>query len=118
MVTAVLRPEVSREQTVKYIAADIKRNAPDGEIYVTSENEELSYYLGTAAPVIDPRRLGGSPERPGFLFAYQQDVRNLTPSLRDRTNLLEQWDRPGSAGPPALYRIEPDDLKAAAARAK
>ncbi len=49
--TASLRPEMARERTLKYAAADIARIAPDAPIYVINENEELAFYLGREAPL-------------------------------------------------------------------
>src|SRR5258708_31415558 len=50
MFTAGLRPETSRERTLKYAAADINRIAASAPIYVINENHELAVYLVREAP--------------------------------------------------------------------
>ena len=50
--TASIRPEMARERTLKYAAADINRIEPNAPVYVINENEELSFYLGREAPQI------------------------------------------------------------------
>ncbi len=68
--TAVLRPDLVRERTLKYAAADISRVALNAPIYVIKENQELSFYLGRRAPQIFPTRsTTRSIEQPLYLFA-------------------------------------------------
>ena len=116
MVTAVMRPDISRQRTLKYIAADINRIAPDGPIYVIRENEELSYYLEREASVIIAHNAIRAVDKPAYLFAHQRDLQGPAASLRDHAIVIRQWDRLGSAGPPALYRLDPDGLKPNTAR--
>ncbi len=129
MITASVRPEMARERTLKYAAADINRMAqmarmaPEAKIYVIHENEELSFYLGREAPVI----IGAhgairSVEAPAYLFAYRTDFRGPAASLHARSKLIQQWDRLGKAGSPALYQLDPamtpDGLKGDPMQAK
>jgi hypothetical protein len=104
--TASLRPEMARERTLKYAAADIERIAPDAPIYVINENEELAFYLGRVAPLFNGphplRRMG----QPVYVFAYRSDFRGATASLKDRLELIRQWDRVGRAGSAALYKLQ------------
>jgi len=108
MFTASLRPEMARERTLKYAAADIARIAPGAPIYVINENEELSFYLGREAPlIIGAHDTIRSVEQPAYLFAYRSDFRGPAASLRDRLKLIKQWDRLGKTGSVALYQLEP-----------
>jgi hypothetical protein len=110
--TSSLRPEMARERTLKYAAADIERIAPDAPIYVINENEELAFYLHHEAPLIaGGERTIRKVELPAYLFAYRSDFRGSVAWLKDRATLLKQWDRLGRAGSPALYRLEPPGLK-------
>jgi hypothetical protein len=118
MFTAVLRPETSRERTLKYAAADISRIAVDAPVYVVNENQELAFYLGREAPQIVVHHAIREVTPPAYLFAYQGDFRGPAASLKDRLRLLQQWDRLGKAGPPALYQLEPEGLKPDPAQAK
>lgn len=111
MVTARLRPETSRERTLKYVAADINRIAPDSPIYVIRQNEELSYYLEREAPVIIAHNAIRAVDRPAYLFAHQEDFQGPAAPLRDHVKLIRQWERLGKDGPPALYQFEAEDLK-------
>jgi hypothetical protein len=111
MFTAMLRPETSRERTLKYAAADISRIAAEAPVYVVNENQELAFYLGREAPQIVARNAIQPIGQRAYLFAYQGDFRGPAASLKDRIKLLQQWDRLGKAGPPALYRLEPEGLK-------
>jgi hypothetical protein len=112
MFTASLRPEMSRERTLKYAAADISRIAPDAPVYVINENQELSFYLGREAPqIIGAHKALRIVEQPAYLFAYRSDFRGPAAALYDRLKLLQQWDRLGKGGPPALYHLEPEGLK-------
>ena len=109
--TASLRPEMSRERTLKYAAADIARIAPDAPIYVINENEELSFYLGREAPLISGPHSLRRTDQPTYLFAYRTDFRGQAAPLHERIKLIKQWDRFGRAGSPALYQLEPEGLK-------
>jgi hypothetical protein len=111
MFTAMLRPETSRERTLKYAAADISRIAADAPVYVVNENQELAFYLGREAPQIVAHNAIREVAQPAYLFAYQGDFRGPTASLKNRLRLLQQWERLGKAGPPALYQLEPEGLK-------
>ncbi len=117
MFTASIRPEMSRERTLKYAGADIKRIAQiapgtPAPVYVINENEELSFYLGRDAPqIIGAHGAIRNIEQGAYLFAYRGDFRGPAALLRDRTKLIRQWDRLGRAGPPALYLLAPEGLK-------
>jgi hypothetical protein len=117
--TASIRPEMARERTLKYAAADINRIEPKAPIYVVNENEELSFYLGREAPqLIGGERTVRKIELPAYVFAYRSDFRGATASLKDRLELVQQWNRFGRAGWPALYRLGPNGLKAQDGHAK
>ncbi len=121
MFTASLRPEMSRERTLKFAAADINRitqGTTQATVYVVNENQELAFYLGRKAPQIIARKTIQSVEEPAFLFAYPGEFRGPAAPLRDRIKLIRQWDRVGRAGPPALYELEPERLKAPTAQDK
>ena len=118
MVIAVMRPDITRQRTLKYIAADINRITPDGPIYVIREDEELSYYLAREAPVIIAHNAIRAIDGPAYLFAHQRDLQGPAASLRDHAILIRQWERLGSGGPPALYRLDPVGLKPSTARDK
>jgi hypothetical protein len=108
MFTAVLRPEMSRERTLKNAATDINRIAPDATVYVVNQNEELSFYLGRVAPlIIGPHSAIRPVDQPAYLFAYQRELRRLEAPLRERCKFIRQWDRLGRAGPPALFQLQP-----------
>ena len=112
MFTASLRPEMSRERTLKYAAAYINRMAPAAPIYVIGENQELSFYLHRRAPqMLGPRSELRIVEQPAYLFAYQGDFRGRAAPLRARVKLIRQWERVGRAGPPAFYQLAPEGLK-------
>ena len=112
MFTAILRPETSRDRTLKYAAADINRMAPNEPIYVIGENQELSFYLHRRAPqMLGPHRELRTLDQPAYLFAYKSDFQGKAAPLRERATLLKQWDRVGKYGSPALYRLAPDGLK-------
>jgi hypothetical protein len=117
--TAVIRPEVSRDRTLKYAAIDIRQTVGTVPVYAMNEQEELSFYLGRAVPNVTPATLS-QIAGPAFLFAYRPDLRTMTPELRSHLDLVWQWERLGKAGPPALYRIHRDqsDLKPTPPQAK
>ena len=116
--TAVLRPEMSRERTLKDAAADISRIALDAPIYVFNENEELSFYLGRKAPqIIGAHNAIRSVEQPVYLFAYRGNFRRLG-LLCDHSKLTQQWDRIGESAPAALYQLQPECVKPQIARDK
>ncbi len=105
--TASIRPEMARERTLKYAAADINRIEPNAPVYVINENEELSFYLGREAPqIIGGERTLQKIELPAYLFAYRSDFRGPGALLKDRLTLVQQWDRFGRAGSPALYQLQ------------
>jgi len=104
--TAVLRPEMSRERTLKYAATDINRVVAGAPIYVINENQELSFYLGRQAPQIVAHNAIRTVDQPAYVFAYEGDFRGPAASLKDRLKLVQQWDRLGKAGPPALYQLQ------------
>jgi 4-amino-4-deoxy-L-arabinose transferase-like glycosyltransferase len=104
--TASIRPEMARERTLKYAAADIARIAPDAPVYVINENEELAFYLGREAPLIRGPHPWRRPDQPAYLFAYRSDFRGAMASLYDRLKLIRQWDRVGRDGSPALYQLQ------------
>lgn len=113
MFTAILRPETSRDRTLKFAAADINRMAPGEPIYVIGENQELSFYLNRrAAQMLGPHRELRTLDQPALLFAYQNDFRGKAAPLRERATMIKQWNRVGKYGSPALYRLAPDGLKA------
>ena len=113
LITGSVQPEMARERTLKYAAADIERIAPDAPIYVIHENEELAFYLHREAPVIvGADRTVRKIDLPAYVFAYRSDFRGSAAWLKDRVTLLKEWDRLGRAGSPTLYRLEPDGLKA------
>lgn len=117
--TAVMRPEMSRERTLKYAAADIARVADDAPVYVIRENEELAFYLRRKAPqIVGAHHAIMAAPQPAYLFAYPEDFRGPAVPLRDRIKLVQQWDRLSKAGPPALYEIQPEGLKAPAEQDK
>ncbi len=117
--TASLRPEMARERTLKYAAADIERIAPNAPIYVINENEELAFYLHREAPlIIGGERTIRKVDLPAYLFAYRSDFRGSAAWLKDRATLVEQWDRLGRTGSPALYQLEPGGLKASPEQGK
>jgi 4-amino-4-deoxy-L-arabinose transferase-like glycosyltransferase len=118
MFTAVLRPEIARDRTLKDVAADIDRIAPNAPVYVTNVNEELSFYLGREAQLIIAHKTIRSIDGPAYLFAYQRDFRDSAAPLRERVTLVQQWERLGSAGPAALYRLDPEGLKPRAVQDK
>ncbi len=118
MFTAVLRPEIAGDRTLKEVAADIERIAPNTPVYVINVNEELSFYLGREAPLIIAHKTIRSIDGPAYLFAYQNDFRDSAAPLRERITLVQQWERLGSAGPAALYRLDPEGLKPRAAHDK
>lgn len=118
MFTASIRPEMSRERTLKYAAADIARIAPDAPIYVINENEELAFYLGREAPLMGGPHPLRRPDQPEYLFAYRSDFRGPNASLYDRLKLIQQWDRVGRMGSPALYQLQSDSLKRPPLRGK
>ena len=90
MFTAVLRPEISRQRTLKYVAQDIDRIASDAPIYVVHENE---------GAVILPRTRGaGYCGAPGdssggaaCMFAYEGDFRGVAASLREARRLYRGY---------------------------
>jgi hypothetical protein len=111
--TAVLRPEMARERTLKYAAADISRVARNAPIYVINENQELSFYLGRRAPqIVGTRDTARSVEPSLYLFAYRGDFRRVAAQqLCNDKKLIQQWDRLGGLGKPALYQIPPECVK-------
>ncbi len=116
MFTASIRPEMARERTLKYAAADIVRMdqtlANDAQVYVINENQELSFYLGREAQLIfGPHRLERIRNQPVYLFAYRGDFRGAGATLHQSAKLIKQWDRFGKSGSPALYELAPGGLK-------
>jgi len=110
--TAVVRPEMSRERTLKYVAAATNRIAPNAPIYVINQNEELSFYLRRKAPqMIVARDAAGSVGPPVYLFAYKANLRKTTLRICDSGKLIKQWDRLGELGAPALYEVQPQCVK-------
>jgi hypothetical protein len=105
--TASIRPEMARERTIKYAAAEVDRVSRGAPVYVVTANQELSFYLRREAPVLlGPHQIMRSIEPGALVFAYPGDFQGPARALKDRLRFIQGWDRLGKMGSPALYRFQ------------
>jgi 4-amino-4-deoxy-L-arabinose transferase-like glycosyltransferase len=106
--TALVRPQLDRERTLKFAAADIRETVDGAAVYGLGDEYELSFYLGREVPHAMHRNEVIVRAQPAYLFAYPSVLRRAPERLRERTVLVREWPRVGRQGAAALYRIEPD----------
>ncbi len=109
-VTAVIRPELARERTLKYVAGKIQHLTDGAGLYVVhAPSHELSFYCERGLPGILTRaKVLPVVKQPAYLFAYDSELRDLGGEFQKRLRRVARWPVPGTMGPPALYAIEPD----------
>jgi 4-amino-4-deoxy-L-arabinose transferase-like glycosyltransferase len=106
--TALVRPQLARERTLKFAAADIRETVDGAAVCGLGDEYELSFYLGREVPHAMRKDEVIVRAQPAYLFAYASALRRAPEQLRERTVLIREWPRVGRQGAAALYRIEPD----------
>ncbi len=104
--TGVVRPQMAEMRTVKSAAAASAKIVGNAPVYVMNGPDyELSFYLGRGVPSLPVKGIPRKIREPVYLFAYDPELGELTPTFRHRLRVVARFLVAGSAGSPSLYEI-------------
>jgi 4-amino-4-deoxy-L-arabinose transferase-like glycosyltransferase len=107
--TAVIRPRLDRERTLKYAAHGVERIADAAPLYIVrGQDYGLSFYRGRkVAPLLMRHNIVRAVSGRCYLFAYGREMASVAGALRGRLRMVARWPLEGSTGPAELYLIGP-----------
>lgn len=103
----VMRPQLAREQTLKFFAAAVRAKIGDAPLYGAAPGHdfELSYYYGAPVPSVAGLARLTPSDTTIYIVARPRDLPRLTPSVRAALRPVLGANLIGGGGPPTLYEL-------------